>query len=91
MTAPVPSHRALLWILMLASAASMMATDLYSPSLPFLPRLLATRPETAQLTLSLHLLAYAVGTLVHGPLSDRFGRRPILLWEIGRASCRERV
>ena len=83
MTPPAFTRWTLLWILMLASAASMMATDLYSPSLPFLPRLLATRPETAQLTLSLHLLAYAVGTLVHGPLSDRFGRRPILLWGMG--------
>lgn len=83
MTAPDFSRWALLWILMLASAASMMATDLYSPSLPFLPRLLATRPETAQLTLSLHLLAYAIGTLIHGPLSDRFGRRPVLLWGMG--------
>ena len=83
MTAPVSSRWALLWILMLASAASMMATDLYSPSLPFLPRLLDTRAETAQLTLSLHLLAYAIGTLIHGPLSDRFGRRSVLLWGMG--------
>lgn len=71
---------ALLGILMLASAASMMATDLYAPSLPFLPQLLATQPGTVQLTLSLNLLAYAAGTLIHGPLSECFGRRPVLLW-----------
>jgi DHA1 family bicyclomycin/chloramphenicol resistance-like MFS transporter len=74
---------ALLGILMLASAASMMATDLYAPSLPFLPGLLGTTPEAAQLTLSLHLAAYAAGTLLHGPLSDAYGRRPVLLWGMG--------
>jgi DHA1 family bicyclomycin/chloramphenicol resistance-like MFS transporter len=56
-----------------------ISTDLYLPSLPGMARdLKATVPEV-QLTLSLFLAGLALGQLVYGPLSDRFGRRPVLL------------
>jgi DHA1 family bicyclomycin/chloramphenicol resistance-like MFS transporter len=56
-----------------------ISTDLYLPSLPGMARdLNATVPEV-QLTLSLFLAGLALGQLVYGPLSDRFGRRPVLL------------
>lgn len=68
-----------LFILILASAVAWMSTDLYAPSLAHLPAYFGTSAATVKLTMSLNMLAYAVATLLHGPLSDRFGRRPVLL------------
>jgi MFS transporter, DHA1 family, multidrug resistance protein len=47
--------------------------------MPGMARALGTDFATVQLTLSLYLAAMAVGQLIVGPLSDRFGRRPVLL------------
>jgi len=66
-------------ILILASSVAMMSTDLYAPSLAHLPAYFGTDAATAKLSMSLNALAYALGTLVHGPLSERFGRRPVFL------------
>jgi len=38
-----------------------------------------TSANTVQLTISLNLLAFGLAQLIHGPLSDRFGRRPVLI------------
>jgi len=56
-----------------------MATDVYLPSLPTIRSDLATSIGAAQLTLSVLILCFGIGQLVWGPLSDRFGRRPVLL------------
>ena len=70
----------LLIILVSASVITLMSTDLYIPSLPHLPELLGASPELVKLTVSLNIVAYGIATLVHGPLSERFGRKPVLLW-----------
>ncbi len=57
-----------------------ITTDLYLPALPALTESFAAPMTHAQLTLSALLLAFGISQLVWGPLSDRFGRRPILLW-----------
>ncbi len=56
-----------------------ITTDLYLPALPALTTGFGARVADAQLTLSALLLAFGCAQLVLGPLSDRFGRRPILL------------
>lgn len=56
-----------------------VTTDLYLPALPALTGSFSAPMSQAQLTLSALLLAFGVSQLVWGPLSDRFGRRPILL------------
>jgi len=56
-----------------------LSTDLYLPSLPGLLRTFKADVAQVQLTLSVFLLGLATGQLVYGPLSDRFGRRPVLL------------
>ncbi|CAN5269182.1 multidrug effflux MFS transporter [soil metagenome] len=56
-----------------------VTTDLYLPALPALTTGFGARVADAQLTLSALLLAFGCAQLVLGPLSDRFGRRPVLL------------
>ena len=66
-------------MLVLASSTSIMSTDMYSPSLPDLTTWFETTPTRVKLTISLNLLAFGLAQLFHGPLSDRFGRRPVIL------------
>ncbi len=56
-----------------------ITTDLYLPALPGLTQELGASMGQAQRTLTALLLAFGVSQLVWGPLSDRFGRRPVLL------------
>lgn len=56
-----------------------VSTDLYLPSLPDMTRALATDVATVQLTLSVFVGGFALAMLAHGPLSDRLGRRPVVL------------
>lgn len=56
-----------------------ISTDMYLPSLPALVTDFQTDVPTVQLTLSAFMVAFALSMLVYGPLSDRFGRRPVLL------------
>jgi MFS transporter, DHA1 family, multidrug resistance protein len=72
--------KVIVFILVLASSLTMMSTDIYAPSLAHLPEYFGTSAANIKLTISLNVLAYALATLAHGPLSERFGRRPILLW-----------
>jgi len=69
-------------IMVLAGSGSIMSTDLYAPSLPYLTDFFGTTPELIKLTISLNLLMFGFAQLIYGPISDRFGRRPVLLWSI---------
>jgi len=53
--------------------------NLVVPALPEMANRLASDVATIQLTVSVYLLALAAGQLAMGPLSDRFGRRPVML------------
>jgi DHA1 family bicyclomycin/chloramphenicol resistance-like MFS transporter len=66
-------------LLIAASAVSPLGINMYLPSMPGMVRAFEVDFATIQLTLSLYLAAMAVGQLVIGSLSDRFGRRPMLL------------
>ena len=68
-----------LTILIFSSSASVLSTDLYAPSLASLPDYFGTSAEMVKLTMTLNVLAYAMCQLIYGPLSDRFGRRPVLI------------
>lgn len=71
--------RLVLVAIIMASAVSIMSTDLYTPSLPHLPEVFETSAQSVKLTISLNLLAFGLATLLVGPISDRYGRRPTLL------------
>src|SRR5690349_22557313 len=66
-------------ILALLLGIQPVTTDLYLPALPALTDGFNAPMSQAQLTLSALLLAFGLSQLLWGPLSDRFGRRPILL------------
>jgi DHA1 family bicyclomycin/chloramphenicol resistance-like MFS transporter len=65
--------------LALLTALGPLSTDMYLPSLPAIAADLGTSVAGAQLTLSAFLVGFAVGQLVYGPVSDKVGRRPVLL------------
>jgi MFS transporter, DHA1 family, multidrug resistance protein len=66
-------------ILVAISAIGPLALNIFMPSMPGLQKTFGIPYATAQLTLTLYLIGMAVCQLGYGPLSDRFGRRPLLL------------
>lgn len=70
-------------LLVAVSAVNPLALNIYLPSMPTLVGILGTTAGMVQLTLSLYLAAVAVAQIGIGPLSDRHGRRPVLLWGLG--------
>ena len=70
---------ALLLLLMAATSISATTLTIIVPALPELTRLLKADPATVQLTVSLFLVGLAAAQLIMGPLSDRFGRRPVMM------------
>jgi len=79
-SAPAMSPALVVLVLSLLLGIQPITTDLYLPALPALTDGFSAPMAQAQLTLSALLLAFGVSQLFWGPLSDRFGRRPILLW-----------
>jgi len=60
-----------------------ITTDVYLPALPSIQDALEASMSQVQLTFAGLLLAFGISQLVWGPLSDRLGRRPVLLWGLG--------
>lgn len=60
-----------------------LSTDLYLASLPHLAGYFAVTPAAVQQTLSLFVVGFGTAQLLGGPLSDRYGRRPVLLSGLG--------
>lgn len=73
------SLAAALWLMVPFDLLASLGMDIYLPAVPEMPQALATTPAVVQLTLSLYMLVLGFGQLVFGPLSDRVGRRPVLL------------
>lgn len=72
-------NKGLILFLALLSAFVPLSTDLYLPALPIMTSFFHMSEFEMNLTLILFFVFYSLATLVWGPLSDKYGRRPILL------------
>ena len=81
---PVLGKTGMLFFLVIISAFPPLTIDLYLPALPQMVEVFNTDRSMVNLTLSSYFVTYALGLLFWGPLSEKFGRKPILL--IGIAS-----
>jgi MFS transporter, DHA1 family, multidrug resistance protein len=87
-----PGSLALTFLLASLTAIGPLSTDMYVPSLPDIGRALHASTEQVQLTISSYLLGFATGQILYGPLSDRFGRKPVImtalvLYGLGSVVC----
>lgn len=69
-----------------------LSNDLYLPAMPTMGEHLGTTDALVQLTITIFFFSYAIGMLVWGPLSDKYGRkRPLiagfLLYSAATALC----
>jgi DHA1 family bicyclomycin/chloramphenicol resistance-like MFS transporter len=88
----VNSPRAPLWLLVLITISGTMAMHMFVPALPVAARSLQAGTGPMQMAVSIYIIGLAAGQLVYGPLSDAFGRRPMLmvglaLYVIGSFAC----
>ncbi len=77
-----PGTFALTALLAGLSAVGPLTTDMYLPSLPDIARLLGASSAQVQLTISAYLIGFAAGQIIYGPVSDRHGRKPVLIGAI---------
>ena len=75
----LPAHRPRLIVLLgMLAAFGPLAIDLYLPALPAIAQGLAAPAAQVQLSITVFLAGFACGMLGYGPLSDRYGRRPVM-------------
>jgi DHA1 family bicyclomycin/chloramphenicol resistance-like MFS transporter len=77
-TAVAPPSPLLFATLVAAVAVGHMSQQIFAPAVPAIASEFAVSLGVAQIAFSLSLVAMAVAMLVYGPLSDRYGRRPML-------------
>ena len=74
-----PGTFALTALLASLTAVGPLSTDMYLPSLPDIARDLGASTQQVQLTISSYLIGFACGQILYGPVSDQYGRKPVLL------------
>lgn len=74
-----PGTFALTALLAGLSSFGPLTMDTYLPSMPDIARQLHATPAEVQFTISAYLVGFAIGQIVYGPVSDRYGRKPVLL------------
>ena len=74
-----PPDRLSIVLLAAITAAGPVTMNIYLPTLPQVQAHFGTTVAEMNTTVSLALVAFAIGVLIHGPLSDRHGRRPVII------------
>lgn len=74
-----PGTFALTVLLAALTGIGPLTTDMYLPSLPSIAKELNAPVAQVGLTISAYLIGFAVGQIVYGPVSDRYGRKPVML------------
>ena len=72
-------RKALIVYLAFLSAFTPLSTDLFLPALPIMAEYFQATPGLTNLTLMGFMFFFALSMLVWGPLSDKYGRRPVIL------------
>jgi DHA1 family bicyclomycin/chloramphenicol resistance-like MFS transporter len=72
-------EKGLIVLIAFLSAFIPLSTDLYLPALPRMAEYFKAAPSLINLTVILFFIFYAAGSLFWGPLSDKYGRKPVLL------------
>ena len=73
-----PGNRWLVAYLAFLSAFAPLSTDMYLPALPHMTQALQTTDALSSLSISCFLLLFGASMLFWGPLSDKYGRKPVL-------------
>ncbi|MGB1921541.1 MAG: MFS transporter, partial [Candidatus Puniceispirillaceae bacterium] len=68
-----------IWVLVLAVSSSNIGVSLLSPAVPLIRQSFLATADQVQLVLTGFMMALGIGQLIAGTLSDRFGRRPVML------------
>lgn len=76
----VSSHAPPIWILAIAVSSANMGMAMLSPAVPLMRSDFDASAMSVQLVLAVFMVALGVGQMVAGTLSDRFGRRPVMLF-----------
>jgi DHA1 family bicyclomycin/chloramphenicol resistance-like MFS transporter len=80
---PVPTSKLMLLLLVAMTGVAPISLYMLVPALPVLATDFGRDISIAQMTVSLYMVGLACSQIVMGPLSDRFGRRPVLLAGLG--------
>lgn len=68
-----------IWLLGAVTLGGTLGIHIFAPALALAARSMNAAPADLQISIGIYVLGLALGQLVHGPLADRFGRRPVLL------------
>jgi len=75
----VPRSAGYVALLVALGSFGSLTMSIYTPVMPSVGADLGAGSDSVKLTLTTYMLGFAIGQLFYGPLSDRYGRRPVLL------------
>lgn len=81
-SAPKVNYPFLVFFLVTVSALGSFVNDMYTPALPAMCRFFGCQVSVAQLGLTMGMVGLGLGQILLGPISDRYGRKPVLIGSV---------